>query len=180
MLWAVPRAKEGAMLILHDLTPLPWPLAGAAIGVVTLLLLWLGNQRLGISTGLENLCALVWKTPYLRREEVAGSSRWRIPFLGGLVLGGFLSAWLAGGWSPIWDLGRFDTTIGWGPAGKSAWMFVGGLWIGVGTRMAGGCTSGHGIFGISHFERASLVSTLAFLASGIATAHLVYRVVWPS
>jgi uncharacterized membrane protein YedE/YeeE len=168
------------MLILHDLPPMPWALAGALIGAITLLLLWVGNQRLGISTGLENLCSLALSIRYLRREEVTGSNRWRIPFLAGLVLGGFASAWLAGGWSPIWDLGRFDTTIGWGPAGKSAWMFAGGLLIGVGTRMAGGCTSGHGIFGVSNFERASLVSTLAFLASGIATAHLVYRVAWPS
>jgi uncharacterized membrane protein YedE/YeeE len=55
-------------------------------------------------------------------------------------------------------------------------MFAGGLCIGFGTRLAGGCTSGHGIFGVSHLERASLEATLAFLAAGIVTTHLVYRV----
>jgi uncharacterized membrane protein YedE/YeeE len=72
----------------------------------------------------------------------------------------------------------FDTTIGWGPAGKVAWMFVGGLFIGFGTRLAGGCTSGHGIFGLSNFERPSLVSTLSFMAGGFLTTQLLYHLVW--
>jgi uncharacterized protein len=164
------------MLILHHLQPYPWAVAGLAIGAITLLLLWLTNQRLGISTGFENLCGLVLKAPYFRRSEISASNAWRLPFLGGLVAGGFLSAATSGGWAPFWDLGMFDTAIGWGPAGKLAWMFCGGLLIGFGTRMAGGCTSGHGIFGLSNLERASLESTLAFMAAGIVTSNLVYRV----
>jgi uncharacterized membrane protein YedE/YeeE len=163
------------MLILHDLTPYHWAAGGAAIGVITLLLLWVTNQRLGISTGFENLCALVVKAPYFQRGEITGSHGWRLPFLGGLVLGGVLAAATSGGWAPFWDLGMFDATFGWGPAGKLAWMFGGGMLIGFGTRMAGGCTSGHGIFGISNLERASVESTLAFMAAGIATTNLIYR-----
>jgi hypothetical protein len=162
------------VLILHHLEPWHWALAGGAIGAITLLLLWVGNQRLGISTGLENLCALAIHPPYLRRGEITGSQYWRLPFLGGLVLGGFLSAATSGGFQPFWDLGRFDAVVGLGPEGKLAWMFAGGLLIGFGTRMAGGCTSGHGIFGISNLERASLESTLCFLVTGIATSALVY------
>jgi hypothetical protein len=165
------------MLILHDLTPLPWALAGALIGGITLLLLWLTNQRLGISTGFENVCSLVVNAPYLRRGEITKSHGFRLPFLGGLVLGGVLSAVAGGGWAPIWDLGRFDATFGIGHAGKLLWMFAGGVLIGAGTRMAGGCTSGHGIFGLSNLEGASLVSTLSFLGAGIVVANLVYRVV---
>ena len=131
-----------------------------------------------ISTGLENLCALAIDAPYLRRGEIVRSHGWRLPFLAGLVLGGFLSALLAGGWSPFWDLGRFDAAIGLGPAGKLAWMFGGGTLIGFGTRLAGGCTSGHGIFGVSNLERASLESTLAFIAAGMLTTNLVYRIAW--
>jgi hypothetical protein len=164
------------MLILHDLTPLPWALAGALIGGITLLLLWLTNQRLGISTGFENVCSLVVNAPYLRRGEITKSHGFRLPFLGGLVLGGVLSAVAGGGWAPIWDLGRFDATFGIGHAGKLLWMFAGGVLIGAGTRMAGGCTSGHGIFGLSNLEGASLVSTLSFLGAGIVVANLVYRV----
>lgn len=166
------------MLILHDLHPWPWWMAGAAIAVITLLLLGVTNQRLGISTGLENLCALVVQTPYLQRAEIVGSQGWRLPFLGGLLLGGALSALAGGGWAPIWELGMLDARIGLGPAGKLAWMFGGGLLIGFGTRLAGGCTSGHGIFGLANLERASLEATLAFMGAGIVTTHVVYRLLW--
>jgi len=163
------------VLILHHLEPYHWAAAGAAIGVITLLLLWLTNQRLGISTGFENLCALVIHTPYFQRSEISGSYGWRLPFLAGLVLGGALSAATSGGWWPFWDLGMFDTTFGWGPVGKLLWMFGGGVFIGFGTRMAGGCTSGHGIFGIANLERASIEATLAFMAAGLVTTNLIYR-----
>jgi hypothetical protein len=163
------------VLILHGLEPLHWALAGALLGALVLLLLWVTNQRFGISTGFENLCALAVPAPYFRRREITGSQRWRLPFLGGLVLGGALSAVTGGGWRPFWDLGMFDAAFGLGPAGKLAWMFAGGLLIGFGTRLAGGCTSGHGVFGLSNLERASLESTLAFMAAGIVTTHAIYR-----
>jgi uncharacterized membrane protein YedE/YeeE len=98
--------------------------------------------------------------------------------LAGLLLGGFLSAATGGGWSPTWDLGMFDTVIGFGPAGKLAWMFAGGLLIGFGTRLAGGCTSGHGIFGLSNLELPSLLATLAFMGAGVVTTQIIYRVIF--
>jgi uncharacterized protein len=165
-------------LILNDLRPIPWAVAGAGISAVTLVLLFVANRRLGISTGLEDLCSLGLPQPYFHRDAIRSGREWRLPFLAGLVLGGFLSAALSGGWAPIWSLGLFDSVIGLGPAGKLAWMFVGGLFIGFGTRLANGCTSGHGIFGLSNFELPSLVATLSFLAGGIATTQLLYRVVF--
>jgi uncharacterized membrane protein YfcA/uncharacterized membrane protein YedE/YeeE len=170
-----PGASGADPLLLHGLAPLPWAAAGLAIGAITLGLLFLTGRRLGISTGLESLCSLALRLPYLQRDEIRGSRGWRLPFLAGLVLGGFLSAATSGGWAPFWDLGRFDAVFGWGPAAKLGWMFAGGLLIGFGTRLAGGCTSGHGIFGVSNLERASLESTLAFLTAGVVTTHLVYR-----
>jgi uncharacterized membrane protein YedE/YeeE len=55
---------------------------------------------------------------------------------------------------------------------------VGGLFIGFGTRLANGCTSGHGIFGLSNVELPSLVATLSFMAGGILTTQLIYRVIF--
>jgi uncharacterized membrane protein YedE/YeeE len=164
-------------LLLNDLPPLHWAVAGAGIAAVTLLLLFIANTRLGISTGLEDLCSLVLEQPYFRRSSLRSGRGWRLPFLFGLFLGGVASAVLGGGWHPTWALGLFDDTVGWGPAGKLLWMFTGGLFIGFGTRLAGGCTSGHGIFGLSNFELPSLISTLSFMAGGIATTQLLYRVV---
>jgi len=154
-------------------------LAGLGIGGVTLALLFLGNRRLGISTGFEDVCSLVLPAPYFQRSAVLSGRGWRLPLLSGLVLGGALSAVLGGGWEPIWALGVFDRAIAFGPAGKLAWMFVGGLLIGFGTRLAGGCTSGHGIFGLANLELPSLLSTVSFMAAGIATTQIVYRVLFP-
>lgn len=165
-------------LIVNQLPVMHWALAGAGIAAVTLLLLYLANRRLGISTGFEDLCSLVLTQPYFRRHVVRDGRAWRLPFLAGLVAGGFLSAAFGGGWQPTWALGRFDEVIQLGNSAKLAWMFVGGLFIGFGTRLAGGCTSGHGIFGMSNLEVPSLVSTLSFMAGGIVTTQLIYRVVF--
>jgi uncharacterized membrane protein YedE/YeeE len=167
------------LLILNNLTPIHWLTAGIGVAVVTLALLWIGNRRLGISSGFEDVCSLVLPgMSYFRRPSLIAARGWRLPFVGGLVLGGFLSAMLGGGWSPTWALGMFDEAIGFGPAGKVAWMFAGGMLIGFGTRLANGCTSGHGIFGMSNFERSSVVATLAFMAGGCATTQIVYRVLF--
>jgi uncharacterized membrane protein YedE/YeeE len=153
-----------------------WWIAGPAIGAITLALLFAANRRLGVSGGLENLCNLVGRRSLF--PEAAGE-RWRLWFLLGLVLGGGLSgATSLHGWHPSWTIGLWDAHIGAGPAAKLGWMFLGGLFVGFGTRLAGGCTSGHGIFGISNLERASLISTLAYMAAGVVTTQLIYRVVF--
>lgn len=166
------------MLITNQLTPYHWAIAGAGIGSLTLLLLVLAKKRLGVSTGFENVCSLVVPAPYLRREALVSTHSWRLPILLGLFLGGVLSTLVHGKtWSTTWDLGVFDILIGWGPAGKLLWMFVGGIFIGFGTRLAGGCTSGHGIFGISNLEKSGIVAGASFMLAGMVTTNLIYRVI---
>jgi uncharacterized membrane protein YedE/YeeE len=166
-------------LILNGLPAMHWALAGLGIAGITLALLLIASRRLGISSGFEDICSLVLPAPYFHRRAVVSGRPWRLPLLLGLVIGGFLSAVLGGGWKPTWDLGMFDTAIGLGPAGKLAWMFAAGLFIGFGTRLAGGCTAGHGIFGLANLELPSLVTTVAFMAAGLATTQIVYRVIVP-
>ena len=163
-------------LLLHGLTPMHWAAAGVAIAAITLALLFMTNRRLGISSGFEDICSLALPLPYFQRRSLVSNRTWRLPFVMGLLIGGFVSALSSGGWQPTLALGLFDERIGFGPAGKLAWMFVGGLFIGFGTRLGNGCTSGHGIFGISNLERSSFITTLAFMAGGIATTNLIYRV----
>ncbi|MEO8481072.1 MAG: YeeE/YedE thiosulfate transporter family protein [Acidobacteriota bacterium] len=166
-------------LILHGLTPTHWAAAGAGIAGVTIALVFLANRRLGISTGFEDVCSLVLRTPYFARDAIVRGRAWRLPFLAGLVLGGVLSAVWSGGWAPVWAVGMLDERLQLGHGAKLLWMFTGGVFIGFGTRMAGGCTSGHGIFGLSNFEWPSLVSTISFMAGGMATTQLLYRVLLP-
>jgi uncharacterized membrane protein YedE/YeeE len=71
-------------------------------------------------------------------------------------------------------MGMFDRVIEAGPLVKVAWMFGGGLLVGFGTRLADGCTSGHGIFGLANLERPSLVAVLCFMATGILTTQIIY------
>lgn len=156
-----------------------WYVAGIGLAGITLALLLLGSRRLSVSSGFEDICSLVLASSYFRRAAVMSGRSWRLPLLAGLILGGFLSAFLGGGWEPTWALGLFDRAIGLGPAGKLAWMLVGGLFIGFGTRLAGGCTAGHGIFGMANFEKPSIISTITFVLAGIVTSQIVYRVIFP-
>lgn len=97
-------------------------------------------------------------------------------FLVGLGLGGLVSGLLFGELAPAFTLqgARFAELFG--PAGSPLQLgvlFVGGLCVGWGTRMAGGCTSGHGLCGLSQFQPGSFVATAAFFGAGVATSFLL-------
>ncbi len=162
------------LLLDANIQPIHWAIAGAAMGAFVVLLQFFANRSFGISTGFENLCALFSRQPYFQRKRL--QRRWRLPFFLGLLLGGVLSAALAGGIETSWALGRFDEFIDRGRGFKVGWMLIGGFLVGFGTRLAGGCTSGHGIFGLANFEKASLVTVLCFMAAGVGSTHLIYRV----
>src|SRR5688572_17660550 len=129
-------------LILHDLPPMHWAAAGLLIALVTILLALVFNRRLGLSSGFEDVCSLALSFRYFRRAELVADRPWRLPMIVGLFCGGVLSAWLGGGWTPTWDVGMLDDRLSLTAGDKLAWMFAGGLLIGFGTRLGGGCTSG--------------------------------------
>ena len=164
-------------LLSTHLPPLHWALSGAGIAAVTLLLLYVGNRRLGLSSGLDDVCGLALRTPYFSQASLREGRVWRLPFLVGLLLGGALSVIFAGQpWGVQTSTGMLDTALHLGPLAKTGWMFGGGVLIGCGTRMANGCTSGHGIFGLSNLEWPSLVATCCFMGSGMLVTTLIYRV----
>ncbi len=170
------QTNEIMNLILNDAPAVHWALAGLGIAVITFLFQWLKNTNLGISTAFEDLCSFVSDAPFFKREAIVNGKSWRMPFLLGLLIAGFLSALSTGGWEPTWDLGMLDQQLTLEPTMKVLWMFVGGIFIGFGTRMAGGCTSGHGIFGNMNLDKASFVSTICFMGAGVLTSHLIYKV----
>ena len=156
-----------------------WALAGVGIAGVTLALLFLANRRLGISTGFEDICSLALPAPYFKRAAVTsgrdgGCRCWRVSCSAGFSPPSLAAAGNQRGRSAS-SIRRLDGDL---PA-RLAWMFVGGLFIGFGTRLAGGCTSGHGIFGLANLELPSLISTISFMAAGIVTTQIVYRVLFP-
>ena len=95
-------------------------------------------------------------------------------FFAGLSLGGALAAVLSDAFAltPTLSGPGFGHLFGRGPIAYAV-LLVGGVLVGFGTRMGGGCTSGHGLLGLSRLQPGSLLATACFFASGIAFSSLL-------
>lgn len=133
----------------------PWTslVGGVLLGVASALFILLNGRVLGISGILGGLM------PPRR-----GDAGWRIAFLLGLFSAPAVFAILAP--AGFLQMPRIDADFG--------LVVVAGLLVGLGTRYGAGCTSGHGVCGLSRLSPRSLVATLAFMGSGFATV-LVLR-----
>jgi len=133
----------------------PWLsalLGGTLIGFSAVLLLLLNGRIAGISGIVNGL------TQKSRRDEWL----WRAAFIAGLMV--------AGGAAMRW-LGQST------PSPSSLPVLVGaGLLVGFGTRLGGGCTSGHGVCGLGRLSKRSLVAVLVFMAVAIGTVYVVRHV----
>lgn len=104
-------------------------------------------------------------SPHVRLPVGAGAL-----FLVSLAFGGALSTLLDSTWRFDWTLGAgFDTLVS-DPLSRLLLPLVGGLLVGFGARMAGGCTSSHGLSGCARLQSGSLAATVAFFLGGAATA----------
>lgn len=132
----------------------PWSalIGGALIGLAAALLLLLNGRIAGVSGIVGGLLA-----------SGNDDRRWRLAFLAGLPLG----AWLYGAASGT-GLPAVEASL--------PLLVAGGLLVGFGTRLGGGCTSGHGVCGISRFSRRSIVATLLFMGSAGVTVFVVRHV----
>jgi uncharacterized protein len=92
-----------------------------------------------------------------------GDIAWRVAFVAGLVLAPLLYAAVVA--TPIV---RIEAPM--------AFLIAGGLLVGWGSRYGSGCTSGHGVCGLSRLSPRSLVATLTFMAAGFATVFLVRHI----
>jgi uncharacterized membrane protein YedE/YeeE len=146
-------------------TRCPWYIAGPLIGLAVVALLGLANRPLGATGGWIDLVA------FLRLPS--GGLRWTVFFLGGIVLGGALSALAGGGFHDRDVYVLLDQRFGTQPGTRAALLVVAGAVMGYGVRTAKGCTSGHGICGTALGSRASWVSTAIFMVVAIATANLL-------
>lgn len=105
----------------------------------------------------------------------ATGTRWtaNLTFLAFMAVGGLLAAAGSDHLELRFDLGATHTRLF--GSGWQEWLALlgGGVLVGFGTQMAGGCTSGHGLSGVSRLTPASLVATAMFFASAVATSFLV-------
>jgi hypothetical protein len=119
----------------------------------------------GRVTGMSSVFTTTWsylsKSALFQQKKHVGSRRWRLVLALGLILG-----------AAIW---RFWLASGEAQTTQVAWwqLLCGGLLVGYGARLSDGCTSGHGICGLASLSKASLLAVITFLATAIATAHVV-------
>jgi uncharacterized protein len=125
-------------------------LGGALIGLSAGALLLLTGRIAGVSGMLGGLV-----------RPRPGEAAWRAFFVGGLATGGVLLAELAPSYLPD------------APAAPGGQMLAAGLLVGLGARVAGGCTSGHGVCGVGRLSTRSIVATGLFMALGMVTVWVV-------
>jgi uncharacterized membrane protein YedE/YeeE len=133
-----------------EFTPWSGLAGGALIGLASAILLLSLNRIAGIS----GITFGVLQSP-------AQTERWRWMFIAGLLLGTVVFRLAGGDTSQI----AFTPNI--------LLLVAGGLLVGFGTRMCSGCTSGHGVCGISRGSVRSIVATAVFMASGALTVYVV-------
>jgi len=123
-------------------------LGGALIGLASALLMATHGRIAGISS-------IVQRALFLRGEE-----SWTVWFVLGLMLGP--AAMLLSGWVTPPNI-----DIDWGS------IIVGGLLVGMGTKIGSGCTSGHGVCGMGRFSARSVVAVVVFMSVGVMTVLLM-------
>lgn len=132
----------------------PWSSlsGGIILGVASALFILINGRVLGISGILGGLL-----------PPKAGDTLWRIAFLAGM----FAAPWVFNLLAPA-DLittPQIDA--------DTIMLIIAGLLVGIGTRYGSGCTSGHGVCGLSRMSPRSLVATVSFMATGFLTVYVV-------
>lgn len=130
----------------HIIYPL---LGGILIGLSSSFML----GGLGRITGISGIVAMSMSKP-------TKENNWRYAFLAGLLLGGFAIFRIRP------DLFNYSLDYPW------VQVIVAGLFVGYGTRLGSGCTSGHGVCGLARFSKRSLIATILFMSFGMITVAL--------
>ena len=156
---------------------------GALIGVLVWLTFLLSDKPVGASTAYARVAGLIGMLFAPRHTEslkyfqdTKPKIDWEVMFVVGAIGGAFLAAWhgseLTGEWlPPMWEA-RFGANS---LPLRLAITFAGGAFMAFGARMAGGCTSGHGISGALQLSVGSWVALACFFIGGMAVAIPMYR-----
>lgn len=132
-----------------DFTPWTSLFGGMLIGLAVALLILLNGRIAGISGILGGLL-----------RPIKGDIFWRVAFVAGLVIAPLI-------YGSVTLLPQAHITANTGT------LIIAGLLVGVGTRYGSGCTSGHGVCGLSRLSPRSAIAAAVFMAAGFATVFLV-------
>ena len=149
---------------MQDFFPLGWAhylAGGLLIGLGVSLMFTLQGHMVGMSTVFSSTWSWLSRLAYFHQTAYTSTRTWRLLCALGLILGAAL--W----WIWLGPAEGLHTQV-------STWrLLLGGLLVGFGARMSNGCTSGHGICGLSSLSLPSFVAVLLFMAVAIATALLL-------
>lgn len=137
-----------------EFTPITGLVGGMLIGIASALMLWGSGRITGISGIFGGLLA-----------PSQGEFGWRAAFITGLIVGGLVWTLISGSPLPV------DLQVSW-PV-----MLLAGLLVGFGTRLGGGCTSGHGVCGIARLSPRSLVAVATFMVAAAITTFISRHVI---
>jgi uncharacterized membrane protein YedE/YeeE len=135
---------------MEQFTPIASLCGGILIGLSVSLLLLSDGKIAGISGIVGGLLS-----------PVKNDTAWRVLFIAGLLTGGLLFQLFS---PDVFTIGISRSTGA---------LIVAGLCVGFGTRLGSGCTSGHGVCGISRFSPRSLISTITFIVTGAITVYII-------
>ena len=139
---------------MEHFTPISASIGGLLIGL-SATLLWIANGRIA---GISGIVGGLWTAR-------AGDVAWRIAFVIGLIAAPAVY-WMAGG-----ELPHITVSVPW------PLIMIAGLLVGFGTRLGGGCTSGHGVCGLARLSQRSLVATGSFMATAIVTSFILRHLI---
>jgi uncharacterized protein len=157
---------------------------GALIGVLTWCTLLFSRKPVGASSAYATAAGLVGKaiaprfTQRLKYyQDNPPRLDWEVVFLGAVIFGAFFAAWQGAELTQRWVPPFWEARFGEGSWGLRAVVaFLGGVLMAFGARMAGGCTSGHGISGTLQLNVASWLALICFFVGGVILANLIYRI----
>jgi uncharacterized membrane protein YedE/YeeE len=174
----------------------PWYIGGPIVAIIMLILIKLGKS-FGFSSNFRTMCAAMGADKSCDFFDFNWKSqRWNLLFLLGTIIGGFVAANLLANnqAAPISEESIAALqAYGFESAGKAYLptelffdlspkniiiLLVGGLFIGFGTRYAGGCTSGHAISGLSDLQWPSLVAVVGFFIGGLLMVHILFPLIF--
>jgi hypothetical protein len=141
-----------------------WYLLGPLIGLVVLGLAATINQRIGVMGGFSNVLE--------RATGRADQLNWKWWFLAGVLLGAFVWRIAAGGTTTGGGFGWLTRSFD-NDAVVAAILVGGGVLVGYGAKLAGGCTSGNGLGGCSQGSVGSFAATGAFMGTAIAASFVI-------
>lgn len=151
-------------------------MGGLAIGLFALALLLISGKHLGVSTSYGNFCGFFSRASFFHKGEYESLNNWRLWFVIGLPLGGLLAAVTSpGGPVASFSLGpMYDAVLPQALWAKGLVLLTGGVMIGYGARMAGGCQSGHAIMGMSLLNPPSFLAAAGFFVGGLIAVQALF------